>query len=124
MDQLLRATHTLARCTVIGAAMVSAFAQSPADLIGWQGLLWGTPKTVALNAFQQFHVRECRGRACKPDELIVDAYPLNGVSYDVELFFAPRYGFSRVTMTADDDHFRDTLAELTRRFGKPGLESR
>ena len=104
--------------------MVSAFAQSSADLIGWQGLLRGTPKADILKAFQQFHVRECRSRACEPDELIMDAYPLNGVSYDVELFFAPRYGFSRVTMTADDDHFRDTLAELTRRFGKPGLESR
>ena len=104
--------------------MVSVFAQSSADLIGWQGLLWGTPKAVTLKAFQQFHVRECRGSECEPDELIMDAYPLNGVSYNVELFFAPRYGFSRVTMTADDDHFRDTLAELTRRFGKPGLESR
>jgi hypothetical protein len=53
----------------------------------------------------------------------MDAYPFNSVSYEVELFFAPMYGLSRVTMTADDDHFRDTLAELTRRFGKPGLES-
>ena len=107
------------------AAMFSAVGQSPADLVGWQGLLWGTSKETALKTLQQFHVHECAAtsKACAPDELIMDAYTLNGVVYEVEVFFAPKYGLSRVTMSADDDHFRDSLAELTRRFGKPGLES-
>jgi len=112
--------------SALGAAVLfSAFAQSSADLIGWQGLLWGTPKAVALKTLQPFRVHECpaTGKACEPDELIMENYPFNGVSYEAELFFAPKYGLTRVTMTADDDRFRDTLAELTRRFGKPGLES-
>lgn len=110
----------------VGAAvMFSAFGQSSADLIGWQGLLWATPKAVALKTLQPFHVHECRpaGKTCAPDELVVEKYPIDGVSYEVELFFAPMYGLSRVTMTADDDHFREILAELSRRFGKPALES-
>jgi hypothetical protein len=107
------------------AVLFPAFAQSPADLIGWQGLPWGTPKAVALKTLQRLHVHECRstGKACEPDELIMNAYPFEGVAYEVELFFTAKYGLCRVRMTADDDHFRDTLAELTRRFGKPGLES-
>lgn len=129
MNPIIKAALQLSKSgAVLGAAVLfSGFAPPSVDIIGWQGLLWGTPKAVALKTLQQFHVHECSptGRACAgaPDELMMDEYPFNGISYVVKLLFAPQYGLSRVTMTADDDHFRDTLAELTRRFGKPGLDS-
>jgi len=125
-ETLSAASRLIKIALVVGAAATfGILAQSSADLIGWQGLLWGTPKAVALKTLQLFHAHECRptGKTCEPDELIMENYPFNGVSYEVELFFAPMYGLSRITMTAEDDHFRETLAELTRRFGKPGLES-
>jgi hypothetical protein len=126
-DELVNAASRLSKSAVaVGTAVIfSAFAQPSADLIGWQGILWGTPKAVALKTLQPFHIYECAAtsKACAPDELIINAYAFNDVSYEVELFFAPKFGLNRVTMTADDDHFRDTLADLIRRFGKPGLES-
>jgi len=66
--------------------------------------VWGTPGT---------------------DELLIDAYRLNGVLYEVHLFFFPKSGLGRVTMTSDDvrDAFQKALSELTGRYGKPGLQS-
>jgi hypothetical protein len=103
-----------------------AFAQS-ADITGWQGLPWGSTKPAALKALQAFRVHECRpaanpcGGTPGTDELLIEAYRLNGVIYEVNLSFLPKYGLGRVTMTADDerDAFQKALSELTGRYGNP-----
>jgi hypothetical protein len=106
----------------------AVLAQS-ADITGWNDLPWGSSKAVALKALQSFPVHECRPtaeRSCAgTDELIIRDYRLNGISYEVELFFFPRYGLGRVRMTSDAerDAFQTALSELTGRYGKPGLQS-
>jgi hypothetical protein len=108
-----------------------AFAQS-ADITGWQDLPWGSKKPAALKALQAFHIHECRpavepscGGTPGADELLIDSFAFNGVSYEVNLFILPKYGLGRVTMTSDDvrDAFQKALSELTARYGKPGLQS-
>jgi hypothetical protein len=101
--------------------LVSAalFAQA-ADIAGWRDLPWGSGKTALLKAFESFHIREASA-----DELVIDKFPLNGLSYRVALFFLPKYGLGKVTMTseADRDSFQKTLSDLTSRYGKPGLRA-
>lgn len=124
-NELVRVTPLLAKGSATGAAFLfMAFAQ-PADITGWQGLPWRTSKAVALKTLQSLHVHECRRAAACGDELIINDYKLNRVSYEVDLAFLPKYGLSRVTMTAEDerDALRNALADLTRRYGKPGLQS-
>jgi hypothetical protein len=125
-NELIKAAPLLTKgAAAIGAALLfMAFAQS-ADITGWQGLPWGTSKAVALKTLQSLHVHECRRAVPCAEELIIDDYRLNGVSYEIDLAFLPRYGLGRVTMTAEDerDAFRNVLADLTRRHGKPGLQS-
>ena len=112
------------------AVLVSAHAQS-ADITGWQGLPWGSKKPIVVKALQTFHVHECRPAepSCAgtpgTDELRIEAYRLNGIVYEVNLFFTPKSGLARVTMTSDDDRdaFQNALSELTGRYGKLGLQS-
>jgi hypothetical protein len=119
----------LTRILTLPVLLSAAFAQS-ADITGWQDLPWGSKKPAALKALQSFNVHECRPTAEKScaagtDELLMENYWLNGASYEVSLFFFPKYGLSRVTMVADDDRdsFQKALSELTGRYGKPGLQS-
>jgi len=125
-NELIKAAPLLTKgAAALGAAVLfMAFAQW-ADITGWEGLPWGTSKAIALKTLQSLHVQECRRAADCGDELIINDYKLNGASYEVDLAFLPRYGLSRVTMTAEDerDAFRNALADLTRRYGKPGLQS-
>jgi len=113
------------------AVVFSAAAFAPtADITGWHDLPWGSKKQAVSKALQSLHVHECRPSpetacAADSDELIIGDYRVNGVSYEVDLFFFPRYGLGRVAMTSDDDResFRNALSELTGRYGKPGLQS-
>jgi len=119
-------TRILAFPVVFSAA---AFAPS-ADITGWHDLLWGSKKPAVSKALQSLRVHECRPSAetacaTDSDELMIEDYRVNGVAYEVHLFFFPRYGLGRVTMSSDDerDSFRRALSELTGRYGKPGLQS-
>jgi hypothetical protein len=108
-----------------------ALAQS-ADITGWHGLLWGAKKAAALKTLQPLHVRECGphpkapcAEAAGPDELAIDAFRLNAISYQVGLFFSPATGLTGVTMTAHDEKgaFDKALAGLTSLHGKPEFQS-
>ena len=119
-------TRILAFPVLFSAA---AFAP-PADITGWHDVPWGSQKAAVSKALQSLPVHECRPRAeisctAGSDEWIIEHYRVNGGSYEVHLFFLPRYGLGRVTMTSDDDRdsFRNVLSELTGRYGKPGLQS-
>src|SRR5258708_26110662 len=97
----------------------AAFAQST-DITGWHDLRWGSKAPVVLTALQSLQVH-----TAGTDQMRIEDYRLNGVSYEVRLFFAQKLGLRRVTMTAGDDRdtFRNALSELTGRYGKPGLRS-
>jgi hypothetical protein len=105
------------RLLVLVSAALSAQA---ADIAGWRNLPWGSGKAAVLKALETFHIREASA-----DELIIDEFRLNGISYRVALFFLPKYGLGKVTMTseADRDSFQKALSDLTSRYGKPGLEA-
>ena len=59
------------------------------------------------------------------DILAIEKYNFNNVAFTVILFFTPKNGLSKAIMTAEDkrDAFEKVLAELTVRFGRPGLQS-
>jgi hypothetical protein len=102
----------------------AALSAQAADIAGWRDLPWGSGKAAVLKALAPFHVREASA-----DELVIDEFRdefgLNGMSYRVALFFLPKYGLGKVTMTseADRDSFQKALSDLTRRYGKPGLRA-
>ncbi|HEY7337223.1 MAG TPA: hypothetical protein VH639_20195 [Bryobacteraceae bacterium] len=110
---------------IIAQAALCADLAKSADINAWEKTPWGASKSVALKVLQHFHVHECRRAAACGDELIIDSYTLSGVSYEVDLAFSTKYGLSRVRMTAADgrDAFRNVLAGLTRKYGKPRLDS-
>ncbi len=107
----------------------SAFSQS-ADFTGWSDWLWGAPKSAALKALQPLGVRECNRTKTECsntpgiDVLILDKYESNKVSFKAQLLFAAK-GFSKAILTAEDkrDAFDRTMADLTARYGRPGLQS-
>jgi hypothetical protein len=94
-------------------------AQAP-DIIGWRDFAWGSGKAAVLKALKSSHIREASA-----DELVIDEFRLNGMSYRVGLFFLPKYGLGKVTMTseADRDSFQKALSDLTSHYGKPGLRA-
>ena len=107
-----------------------------ADVPGWGDIRWGTAKAVALKALQPFAAHECNrtsSAACADaagaDVLAIEKYTFNNafnnVTFTVLLFFTPKNGLSKAVMTAEDkrDAFEKVLAELTVRFGRPGLQS-
>jgi hypothetical protein len=102
----------------------AALSAQAADIAGWRDLPWGSGKAAVLKALESFHIREASA-----DELVIDEFrgefPLNGRSFRVALFFLPKYGLGKVTMTsgADRDSFQKALSDLTSRYGKPGLEA-
>jgi hypothetical protein len=104
--------------------MSVAVSAQAADIAGWRDLPWGSGKAAVLKALASFHVREAGA-----DELVIDEFRdefrLNGMSYRVALFFLPKYGLGKVTMTseADRDSFQKALSDLTSRYGKPGLRA-
>jgi hypothetical protein len=104
--------------------MSVALSAQAADIAGWRDLAWGSGKAAVLKALESFHVREASA-----DELVIDQFRdefrLNGMSYRVALFFLPKYGLAKVTMTsaADGDSFQKALSDLTSRYGKPGLRA-
>ena len=108
----------------------SAFSQS-ADITGWSDLRWGTIKPVALKTLQVLGAHECNRTADEscaetPGEaLVIEKYSLNEVPFRVKLLFTAKDGLSKVIMTAEDkrDAFEKVLAQLTIRYGKPGLQS-
>jgi hypothetical protein len=100
--------------------MSAALSAQAADIAGWRDLPWGSGKAAVLKALESSHIREV-----SVDELVVDEFRLNGMSYRVALFFLPKYGLGKVTMTseADRDSFQKALSDLTSRYGKPGLRA-
>jgi hypothetical protein len=100
--------------------MSVALSAQAADVAGWRDLPWGSGKAAVLKALEPFHIREASA-----DELVIDEFRLNGVSYRIALFFLPKYGLGKVIMTseADRDSFQKALSDLTSRYGKPGLRA-
>ena len=113
-------TRTLALLVFCGGA---ALAQS-ADITGWNGLSWGTQKPAASGALRPLRAHEC-SPCSDADSLVIEAYRQNGVSYQVKLVFRAKQGLTSVTMSSADDRetFQKVLADLTARFGRPGLQS-
>ena len=98
----------------------AALSAQGADIAGWRDLPWGSGKAAVLKALASSHVREASA-----DELVIDEFRLNGMSYKVALLFLPKYGLGKVRMTseADRDSFQKALSDLTSRYGKPGLRA-
>lgn len=119
---MLTFIERVARFLAIPLFLSAALAQ-PKDVSSWNGVPWGSPKSAVLAALASLHVHSCP--ACGPDELIIDDYTLNGLSYRVALVFLPRFGFAGVRMTAADGRasFQRVLADLTAGYGRPGLRS-
>jgi hypothetical protein len=114
---VIRKLAALRWLLVLVSAVLSAQA---ADIAGWRDLPWGSSKAAVLKALESFHAREASA-----DELVIEEFQLNGISYRVALFFLPKYGLRKVTMTseADRDSFQKALSDLTSRYGKPGLRA-
>src|SRR5262249_44960045 len=110
---------------------VCGFGQS-ADITGWSGILWGTTKAAAMKELRTIGAHECTPassascvKAPGIDELLIDRYRSNGISFAVNLLFTKKNGLDKVILTAGDerDAFEKELARLKGRYGKPGLQS-
>lgn len=112
--------QTLAALRSLLVLVSAALSARAADIAGWRDLPWGSGKAGVFKALESFHIREASA-----DELVIDELRLNGMPYRVALFFLPKYGLAKVTMTseADRDSFQKALSDLTNRYGKPELRA-
>jgi hypothetical protein len=129
LDAIEKAARALrfAGC-YLGVLVSAALSAQAADVAGWRDLPWGSGKAAVLKALKSLHVREASA-----DELVIEEFRdefrgefrRNGMPYRVALFFLPKYGLAKVTMTseADRDSFQKALSDLTSRYGKPELRA-
>ena len=109
----------------------TAFGQT-ADITGWSELRWGTSKASALKTLQPLGAHECTSKnrvACAEapgaDLIAIEKFTFSQIAFQVNLLFTAKDGLIKAVMSAVDKRgaFEKILADLTMRYGKPGLQS-
>ena len=120
IDPTFRVLRKLAALRALLVLVSAALCAQAPDIAGWRDLPWGSGRGAVLKALKSSHIREAGA-----DELVIDEFPFNAISYRVALFFLPKFGLGKVAMTseADRDSFKKALSDLTSRYGKPGLRA-